>query len=98
MQPIGRRSLSESMGITERVLRTETDLLKQLDLINTSKSGMTLTKKEKKFIKVLRTSWINFRNASDRKNWLSILGINVVSWYQETVKNSLKWRMLLVKH
>ena len=45
MQPIGRRSLSESMGITERVLRTETDLLKQLDLINTSKSGMTLTKK-----------------------------------------------------
>ncbi len=60
MQPIGRRSLSESMGITERVLRTETDLLKQLDLINTSKSGMTLTKKEKKFIKALRTSWINF--------------------------------------
>ena len=45
MQPIGRRSLSESMGITERVLRTETDLLKQLNLINTSKSGMTLTKK-----------------------------------------------------
>lgn len=29
MQPIGRRSLSESMGITERVLRTETDLLKK---------------------------------------------------------------------
>ena len=45
MQPIGRRSLSESMGVTERVLRTETDLLKQLNLINTSKSGMTLTKK-----------------------------------------------------
>ncbi|WP_181055337.1 sugar-binding transcriptional regulator [Enterococcus mundtii] len=45
MQPIGRRSLSESMGMTERVLRTETDLLKQLELINASKSGMTLTKK-----------------------------------------------------
>lgn len=45
MQPIGRRSLSESMGITERVLRTETDLLKQLNLLNTSKSGMMLTKK-----------------------------------------------------
>ena len=28
MQPIGRRSLSETMGITERVLRTETDVLK----------------------------------------------------------------------
>jgi central glycolytic genes regulator len=45
MQPIGRRSLSDSMGITERVLRTETDFLKQQQLINTSKSGMTLTEK-----------------------------------------------------
>lgn len=45
MQPIGRRSLAESMGMTERVLRTETDLLKTLQLIDTSKSGMTLTKK-----------------------------------------------------
>ncbi|WP_086313809.1 SorC family transcriptional regulator [Enterococcus sp. 7F3_DIV0205] len=45
MQPIGRRSLSDSMGITERVLRTETDFLKNLQLIETSKSGMTLTEK-----------------------------------------------------
>jgi central glycolytic genes regulator len=45
MQPIGRRSLAESMGMTERVLRTETDLLKNLQLINASKSGMSLTKK-----------------------------------------------------
>ena len=45
MQPIGRRSLSESLALTERVLRTETDLLKKLDLIATSKSGMRLTEK-----------------------------------------------------
>ena len=45
MQPIGRRSLSETMGITERVLRTETDVLKQLNLIEPSKSGMTLTER-----------------------------------------------------
>lgn len=45
MQPIGRRSLSDSMGITERVLRTETDFLKNLQLIDASKSGMTLTEK-----------------------------------------------------
>ncbi|GMA54987.1 hypothetical protein GCM10025857_63440 [Alicyclobacillus contaminans] len=31
MQPIGRRSLSESLALTERVLRTETDLLKNSD-------------------------------------------------------------------
>lgn len=45
MQPIGRRSLSETMGITERVLRTETDVLKQLNLNEPSKSGMTLTER-----------------------------------------------------
>lgn len=45
MQPIGRKSLSESMGITERVLRTETDFLKNIQLIQTSKSGMSLTDK-----------------------------------------------------
>jgi len=45
MQPIGRRSLSESLVLTERVLRTETDLLKKLGLIVTSKSGMRLTEK-----------------------------------------------------
>lgn len=45
MQPIGRKSLSDSMGLTERVLRTETDFLKNLQLIRTSKSGMTLTEK-----------------------------------------------------
>jgi len=45
MQPVGRRSLSESLGLTERVLRTETDGLKNLNLISSSKSGMLLTKK-----------------------------------------------------
>lgn len=44
MQPIGRRNLAENLELTERVLRTETDLLKKLDLIATSKSGMRLTK------------------------------------------------------
>ncbi|MFV0561065.1 MAG: sugar-binding transcriptional regulator [Enterococcus sp.] len=48
MQPIGRRSLAESMGMTERVLRTETDLLKNLQLIETSKIGMSLTTKGEK--------------------------------------------------
>ncbi|AIM24852.1 sugar-binding transcriptional regulator [Melissococcus plutonius] len=45
MQPIGRKSLSDSIGMTERVLRTETDFLKRLQLIEASKSGMTLTDK-----------------------------------------------------
>ena len=45
MQPVGRRTLSESLNLTERVLRTETDLLKKLDLILSTKSGMRLTEK-----------------------------------------------------
>lgn len=47
MQPIGRRSLADTLGLTERVLRTETDGLKQLDLIRSNKSGMSLTEKGK---------------------------------------------------
>lgn len=43
MQPIGRRTLAENLKMTERVLRTETDLLKKLHLIESSKSGMRLT-------------------------------------------------------
>ncbi|MFY1068187.1 sugar-binding transcriptional regulator [Candidatus Enterococcus leclercqii] len=45
MQPIGRRNLAESLELTERVLRSETDTLKKLQLINADKSGMTLTEK-----------------------------------------------------
>ncbi|WP_195495371.1 sugar-binding transcriptional regulator [Enterococcus gallinarum] len=43
MQPVGRRTLSESLAMTERVLRSETDILKKLKLIDSSKSGMQLT-------------------------------------------------------
>lgn len=43
MQPIGRRGLVESMGLTERLLRSETETLRDLELINISRSGMTLT-------------------------------------------------------
>ncbi|ODG90515.1 MULTISPECIES: sugar-binding domain-containing protein [Bacillaceae] len=43
MQPIGRRNLSASVGLTERVLRSEVALLKEQRLINVASSGMTLT-------------------------------------------------------
>lgn len=43
MSPVGRRTLALKLDLTERVLRTETDMLKSLHLIDTSKSGMTLT-------------------------------------------------------
>lgn len=42
-QPIGRRSLTQMVGLTERVLRAETDFLKQQELLHISSSGMSLT-------------------------------------------------------
>lgn len=41
--PIGRRTLAERMGLTERVLRREVDILREQLLISTSTSGMEMT-------------------------------------------------------
>lgn len=43
MQPIGRRALAEHLSLTERTLRSETDFLRKIEFISTSKSGMRLT-------------------------------------------------------
>lgn len=43
MQPIGRRNLSGSLGMTERVLRSEVQVLKEQNLVHVATSGMTLT-------------------------------------------------------
>ena len=42
-QPVGRRSLSEHMDMTERVLRSETDMLKKQELIRVKSTGMEIT-------------------------------------------------------
>ncbi len=55
LQPVGRRTLAAKMNLTERNLRTETDFLKQNDIINVSKSGMTLTDKGLSIYKGLET-------------------------------------------
>jgi central glycolytic genes regulator len=43
MEPVGRRSLSLSLGVTERVLRSEVTFLKDQDLITITSLGMSLT-------------------------------------------------------
>ena len=43
MQPVGRRSLAHSLGMTERVLRSEVEFLKDQDLIEIKSSGMMIT-------------------------------------------------------
>ena len=42
-QPVGRRSLSEYMNLTERVLRSETNMLKKQELIKVKPTGMEIT-------------------------------------------------------
>lgn len=41
--PIGRRTLAERIGLTERVLRSEVDILRKQSLISTSNAGMEMT-------------------------------------------------------
>lgn len=43
MEPVGRRSLAVSLGLTERVLRSEVDFLKEQKLLYSTSSGMSLT-------------------------------------------------------
>lgn len=53
MEPVGRRSLSVSLGITERVLRAEVEFLKGQNLIVTATSGMSLTADGKELLEGL---------------------------------------------
>jgi central glycolytic genes regulator len=43
MQPIGRRTLSTNLGISERVLRSEVQFLKEQNLLDVTPAGMSLT-------------------------------------------------------
>ncbi|WP_261807208.1 sugar-binding transcriptional regulator [Lapidilactobacillus luobeiensis] len=43
LEPVGRRTLAQELGLSERGLRTETNILKASGLINSSKLGMVLT-------------------------------------------------------
>ncbi|MCM3574838.1 sugar-binding transcriptional regulator [Mesobacillus subterraneus] len=53
MQPVGRRNLSVSLNLTERVLRSEVEFLKDQNLISMSGQGMTLTQEGKDILESL---------------------------------------------
>ena len=42
-EPIGRRSLATSLGLSERILRAEVQFLKEQNLLDVKTSGMMLT-------------------------------------------------------
>ena len=68
-QPVGRRSLSEAMGITERVLRSETNALKQQELIKVKPTGMEITMKGEETVRQLS----NYFNAYSDNHQLAQL-------------------------
>lgn len=53
MQPIGRRALSGSIGISERILRAEVQFLKEQNLITISSAGMHVTSDGDELLQVL---------------------------------------------
>lgn len=53
MQPVGRRSLAASLGLTERILRSEVDFLKDQNLIFINNVGMSLTSEGKNLLEDL---------------------------------------------
>ncbi|ETI68005.1 sugar-binding transcriptional regulator [Neobacillus vireti] len=53
MQPVGRRSLAVSLGLTERILRSEVDFLKEQNLIYANSVGMSLTSEGKNLLEDL---------------------------------------------
>ncbi|HZG61670.1 MAG TPA: sugar-binding transcriptional regulator [Anoxybacillus sp.] len=53
MQPIGRRVLSTNLGISERVLRSEVQFLKEQNLIDVSSAGMSVTLEGSELLKNL---------------------------------------------
>lgn len=55
MQPVGRRSLAGSLSLTERVLRSEVEFLKDQDLIDISSMGMSLTSEGTQLLKKLES-------------------------------------------
>ncbi|WP_027409932.1 sugar-binding transcriptional regulator [Anoxybacteroides tepidamans] len=53
MQPIGRRALSSSVGISERVLRAEVQFLKEQNLLTISSAGMYITPEGDELLRIL---------------------------------------------
>ena len=53
MQPVGRRSLAASLGLTERILRSEVDFLKEQNLIAANNVGMSLTQEGRNLLEDL---------------------------------------------
>lgn len=65
MQPIGRRALSNKLGISERSMRTEIEKLKEINLISIQSSGVELTDSGKKMLSEVQQTFYYIKNLSE---------------------------------
>ena len=80
-EPVGRRTLSNILDISERVVRSETEFLKEQGLIDVAVSGMTITYEGIKLLDELKDV-IN-----------DVMGLSTL---QEKVKNKLGIKKVLL--
>lgn len=64
-QPIGRRALSNKLGVTERTMRTEIDKLKEIKLIHIQSSGVSLTNEGNNILSEVQKTFYYIKNLSD---------------------------------
>lgn len=64
-QTIGRRTLSSRLGLSERVVRTETEFLKEQGLINVAVSGMTVTDEGEELLKKLKNVMVDIMGTTN---------------------------------
>lgn len=70
-QPIGRRSLSGLLGLSERIIRDEVNILKDQGLLNISLMGMNITDDGGKIIEELRKIYIELKGIPQLKQKLA---------------------------
>lgn len=66
-QPVGRKSLVDIVGMTERQLRTECEILSKLGLITKNATGMTITDSGEQFLKDVKSILVDDPFVNERK-------------------------------
>lgn len=77
-QPIGRKSLIDITGMTERQLRTESEVLYKLGLISKNTTGMTVTSEGENFLEDVKELFLEDPFLRDRKTIREHFGIKEV--------------------
>ena len=78
-QPIGRRTLSSSLGVGERIVRTEINFLKDQNLIEINTLGMSITPEGEDIIYKLKDFIHKLKGLSELEEYLkTALGLKNV--------------------